>query len=102
MIMEVGLFRIDPSRAEEFEPFAEDIRRAFAGEIAGKHTFHMRPALEDPGRWSVLVSWDTVEDHRRFVASVEGVRQRDILARFILGETEVLHYRLDDVVEGIR
>ena len=102
MIVEVGLFRIEPSRSEEFAPIADDIRRAFGPHIPGLRSFHMASALEDPGRWTVLVAWDSVADHERFVASAEGRRQRDLLERFMIDEPEVFHVRLDDVREGLR
>jgi heme-degrading monooxygenase HmoA len=102
MIVEVGLFRIDPSRSAEFAPFADDIRRAFGPHISGLRSFHMASAVEDPGRWTVLVAWDSVADHERFVASEEGHRQRDVLERFMTDQPEVFHMRLDDVQEGLR
>jgi heme-degrading monooxygenase HmoA len=102
MIVEVGLFRIDPARGDEFAPHADGIRRAFEEDIPGKRSFHMASALEDPGRWAVLVAWDSVADHERFVASAEGRRQGELLQRFMVDEPEVFHVRLDDVREGLR
>ena len=102
MIVEVGLFRIDPARAPEFAPVAEDIRSAFGrGEIPGLHSFHMAPALEDQGRWVVLVAWDSVTDHESFVASTEGERQRVLLAQFMTEDPEVFHVSLSDLREGL-
>jgi heme-degrading monooxygenase HmoA len=96
MILEVGLFRIDPARAEEFAPVAERVRAAFArGGIRGLHSFRIGAALEDPGRWTVLVGWDSVLDHRQFVASAEGRRQRELLDRFMIEDPEVFHLELD-------
>lgn len=91
MIVEVGLFRIAPDRAEEFAPVAQDIRAAFARGIGGLRFFEMRSAIEDAGRWAVLAGWEAVEDHERFVASVEGERQRVLLGRFMVGDPEVFH-----------
>ena len=62
----------------------------------------MASSLEDPARWSVLVGWDAVADHERFVASEEGRRQRVLLDRFMAGPAEVIHVALDDVTEGLR
>lgn len=103
MIVEVGTFRIDRGRAEEFEPVAQDIRDAFErGGIPGLRSFHMAPAVEDVGRWAVLVGWDAIGDHERFVASAEGERQRELLARFMTEDAEVFHLVLDNVTEGLR
>jgi heme-degrading monooxygenase HmoA len=97
--VEVGLFRIDPARFDEFGPVAEDIRAAFArGDIPGLRAFHMAPALEDSGRWAVLVEWDSVLDHGLFVESPEGRRQRSLLADFMIEEAEVFHLSLDSVL----
>ncbi len=102
MIVEVGLFRIDAERAGEFAPVADDIRGAFArGGIPGLRSFQLAPALEDAGRWAVLVGWDSIDDHRRFVASPEGERQRGLLGEFITGDPEVFHLALDGVTAGL-
>jgi heme-degrading monooxygenase HmoA len=103
MIVEIGMFRIDPRRAAEFEPVADDIRGAFArGGIPGLRTFHMAPTVEDVGRWAVVVGWDSVGEHEQFVASVEGQRQAGLLARFMTEQPDVFHLSLDDVEEGLR
>ena len=103
MIIEVGLFRIDRERVDEFLPAADDIRTAFArGPIPGVHSFHMDSAVEDSGRWVVLAAWQSIGDHERFVASPEGARQRDLLSRFMIDEPEVFHLSLDAVTEGMR
>ena len=103
MIVEVGLFRIDPRRADEFAPVADDIRSAFAaGGIPGLRFFRMAHAVEDAGRWAVLVGWDSIDDHGRFVTSAEGARQGELLVRFMTEPPEVFHLDLDDVREGLR
>jgi heme-degrading monooxygenase HmoA len=103
MIVEVGLFRIDGERADEFAPVATGIRTAFArGGIGGLRFFHMAHAIEDVGRWAVLVGWDSTGDHERFVASDEGERQRAELGRFTTEQSEVFHLSLDGVTEGLR
>jgi heme-degrading monooxygenase HmoA len=103
VIVEVGLFRIDPVQLAEFAPVADDIRRAFAaGDIVGMRSFHMAPAIEDPGRWAVVVAWDSTESHEKFVASAEGMRQRLLLERFMTEAPEVLHYAFDGATEGLR
>lgn len=91
MIVEVGLFRIDPGRADEFAPIAQDIREAFARGVTGVRFFEIHAALEDPGRWAVLAGWEEVADHERFVASPEGERQRELLGRFMVDAPEVFH-----------
>jgi heme-degrading monooxygenase HmoA len=103
VIVELGLFRIDQARADEFEPVAADIRGAFArGGIRGLRSFHIASAVEDVGRWAVVVGWDSIDDHRRFVASAEGERQRALLGRFVTADPEVFHLSLDGVTEGLR
>lgn len=95
MIVEVGLFRIDAQRVTDFEPVAQDIRSAFTRGIDGLHFFHLRPSIEDPGRWAVLVGWESVDDHQRFVSSPEGDRQRELLEQFMLATPEVFHLSVD-------
>jgi heme-degrading monooxygenase HmoA len=103
MIVELGLFRIDPKRAGEFEAVAADIRAAFEqGGIPGLHSFHIASAVEDAGRWAVLVGWESIDDHRRFVASAEGDRQRELLEEYMTDDPEVFHLSLDGVTHGLR
>lgn len=103
MIVEVGLFRIDPGRTDEFAPVAADIRAAFEREeIAGLRSFHMAPAVEDPGRWAVLVAWTSIDAHRRFVESIEGRRQQGLLGSFMTGAPEVFHLELDELARGLQ
>ena len=86
-----------------FAPVADDVRAAFERRgIPGLRSFHMAPAAEDGGRWAVLVGWASIEDHRRFVVSDEGQRQRALLERFMTGDVEILHLSLDDVSQGLR
>jgi heme-degrading monooxygenase HmoA len=102
VIVEIGIFRIDGSRADAFAPITDDIRRAFASKpINGLRSFRMAPTVEDATRWSVLVSWDSLADHERFVASAEGRRQRLLLEGFMLGEPDVFHLELDAATEGV-
>ncbi len=103
MIVEVGLFRIDRELADTFAPVADDIRSAFArGGIPGLRFFRMAHAVEDVGRWTVLVGWDAMSDHQAFVDSDEGSRQGVLLGRFMTESPEVFHLSLDDVTEGLQ
>lgn len=103
MIVQVGLFRVDRGRTGEFASVAADIRGAFERRgIPGLRSFHLAHAVEDVGRWAVIVGWDSVADHDRFVASGEGERQRELLGQFMTETPEVLHLSLDDVTEGLR
>jgi heme-degrading monooxygenase HmoA len=103
VIVEVGLFRIDRGRTGEFAAVAADIRGAVErGGISGLRSFHLAHAVEDVGRWAVLVGWDSVVDHERFVGSDEGERQRGLLGQFMTEAPEVFHLSLDDVTEGLR
>ncbi|MCU1490995.1 MAG: Antibiotic biosynthesis monooxygenase [Acidimicrobiaceae bacterium] len=102
MIVEIGLFRVEPSSLDSFQPIAQDIRRAFAEQsIPGLGSFHMGPALEDPSRWTVIVAWQTLQDHRSFVASPEGQRQQKLLEPYMSETPEILHLSLPEVVGGL-
>jgi heme-degrading monooxygenase HmoA len=102
VIVEIGLFRIDPRRAGEFDPVAADIRSAFErGGIPGLRTFHRAHSVEDVGRLAVLVCWESVDDHRRFVSSTEEARQRELLEGFMTIDPDFFHLALDDVAQGL-
>jgi heme-degrading monooxygenase HmoA len=97
VIIEVGTFDIDPARTAEFELVANDVRHAFATHnIPGLRSFTLSRSIGRPARYAVLVRWDSVMDHRRFTESVEGVRQRMLLERHIVGRADIDHFPLDD------
>ena len=63
MILEHADIRIDPARAAEFE---EAILRGASTVIAhakGFRGYKVNRSIESPGRYLLMIYWDTLEDH---------------------------------------
>jgi heme-degrading monooxygenase HmoA len=63
MILEHADIRTDPARAAEFE---EAILRGASSVIAqarGFKGFKVNRSIESPGRYILMIYWDTLEDH---------------------------------------
>ena len=62
MILERAIFAIKPGHAEEFEAAFAKARPHIEG-ARGFRKLEMRPGIENPDDFLLLVWWDTVEDH---------------------------------------
>lgn len=63
MILEHADIRIDPARAEAFEA---DIVRGVTTVISqakGFQGYKVNRSIESPGRYILMIYWDTLEDH---------------------------------------
>ena len=99
MILEHADIRIDPSRAAEFE---EAIQRGASTVIArakGFRDFRVQRSIESPGRYILMIHWDTLEDHTvGFRQSPAFTEWRAIVGPFFLQPPMVEHF--DQVAQG--
>jgi heme-degrading monooxygenase HmoA len=76
MILEHADIRIDPARAAEFEAA---ILRGVTTVIApsrGFQGYKVNRSIESPGRYILMIYWDTLEDH------TVGFRESDAFAQW--------------------
>lgn len=62
MITEIAMLTIDPSRAEDFEAAMVKAVPVFR-EAEGCHGMALERVIEDPARYRLLVTWESVEHH---------------------------------------
>lgn len=62
MILEVAIFDIVPGQEAAFEAGVGRCRPLFA-RAKGCHAMSLRRVIEVPGRYQLLVEWDSLEDH---------------------------------------
>jgi heme-degrading monooxygenase HmoA len=95
MILEHADIRIDPARAAEFE---EAILRGASSVIAqarGFKGFKVNRSIESPGRYILMIYWDTLEDHTvGFRQSPAFAEWRSIVGPFFLQPPVVEHLEL--------
>ena len=95
MILEHADIRIDPSQASAFE---EAILRGVNTVIAhakGFKGFKVNRSLESPGRYLLMIYWDTLEDHTvGFRGSAAFAQWRAIVGPFFAKPPVVEHLEL--------
>jgi heme-degrading monooxygenase HmoA len=95
MILEHADIRIDPARAAEFE---EAILRGASSVIAqarGFKGFKVNRSIESPGRYILMIYWDTLENHTvGFRQSPAFAEWRTIVGPFFVQPPVVEHLEL--------
>jgi heme-degrading monooxygenase HmoA len=95
MILEHADIRIDPARAAEFE---EAILRGASTVIAhakGFRGYKVNRSMESPGRYILMIYWDTLEDHTiGFRGSDAFAQWRAIVGPFFAQPPVVEHLEL--------
>ncbi len=95
MILEHADIRIDPSQASAFE---EAILRGVNTVIAharGFKGFKVNRSIESPGRYLLMIYWDTLEDHTvGFRGSAAFAQWRAIVGPFFAQPPVVEHLEL--------
>jgi heme-degrading monooxygenase HmoA len=62
MILEVAMLQIDPEREAEFESAFRQAAPIIAS-MKGCVSYELQHCLEVPGKYALLVRWETLEDH---------------------------------------
>lgn len=76
MILEHADLRIDPARATDFETAIEHGASTVIAQAHGFRGYQVHRSQETPGRYVLLIEWDTLEDH------TVGFRQSEAFARW--------------------
>ena len=62
MITEIAMLTIDPARATDFEAAVAQAAPQFRS-APGCRTMALERVIEDPGRYRLVVQWETLEAH---------------------------------------
>ena len=90
--MELARLDVGPEQAEAFEAAFEEARALLAA-APGHQRHELRRCLERPGRYLLLVWWDTLESHTEgFRGSADYARWKALLHHFYDPFPEVEHY----------
>jgi heme-degrading monooxygenase HmoA len=94
MILEVATLNVKPGQEREFEAAFAKAQAIIAG-TSGYVSHQLQVCIEDPGRYLLLVNWETLEDHTvGFRQSTQYQQWRQLLHHFYDPFPEVLHYRV--------
>ena len=95
MILEVADIRVDPARAPEFEVAIVHGVQTVIAAARGYRGYKVNRSEESPGRYLLMVFWDTLEDHTvHFRGSDAFAAWRAIVGPFFAGPPVVEHFTL--------
>lgn len=95
MILEHADIRIDPSRSAAFEEAIQRGLKTVIGQAKGFIGSEVRRSIESPGRYLLLIRWETLENHTvDFRGSDAFAQWRAIVGPFFAQPPVVEHLEL--------
>ncbi|MFM2057094.1 MAG: hypothetical protein RLY71_1479 [Pseudomonadota bacterium] len=95
MILEVADIRIEPSRQVDFEQAVHHGIQTVIAKSNGFQGYQVRHSVESPGRYLLLLEWETLEDHTvGFRGSAAYSQWRNIVADFFIQPPFVEHFEI--------
>ena len=95
MILEHADIRIDPARAADFEAAILHGVQTVISQAKGFKGFKVNRSIESPGRYLLMIYWDTMEDHTvGFRGSDSFTQWRAIVGPFFVQSPVVEHLEL--------
>lgn len=92
MVLEHALLDIDPARAAEYEAAFQKALPLISA-TPGFLELTLRPCMERPGRYLLLVQWETLENHTQdFRGSARYQQWKALLHGFYEPFPEVTHF----------
>jgi quinol monooxygenase YgiN len=99
-VLEIGILPIKPEKTDRIEQLGREIadyRSRPENRPVGWHSFRLHRAIEDPNRFVLHLTWDSVADHKRSSESEWGKKVAATLGECLASDATVHHYQL---VEG--
>lgn len=94
MVLELAILDVKPGQEEDFEK-AFCSAQSIISSMKGYQSHQLQQCMEKPGRYVLLVNWDTLEDHTEgFRGSPEYQEWRRLLHHFYDPFPEVEHYSM--------
>ncbi|RZM07742.1 MAG: antibiotic biosynthesis monooxygenase [Sphingomonas sp.] len=91
MITEIAHLTIDPARTNAFEAAVAGCAELFRA-APGCRAMRLEREIEHPGRYRLVIGWDTVEDHTvTFRGSDAFARWRAAAGPFFVAAPDVVH-----------
>lgn len=93
MILEVADLRIDPAKKAEFEIAIEQGVRDVVSKSPGFMSFKIQRGIENPGRYLLMIQWDSLENHMvGFRESPAFAQWRAIVGPFFVAPVAMEHF----------
>ena len=91
MVLEIAIIEVTPGSEAAFEEAYAQVRDEVAGS-PGARWMRMTRGVESPGRFVLLVEWDSVAAHEAFRAGDGFRRWRAAIGPYFAGPPQVEHY----------
>jgi quinol monooxygenase YgiN len=99
-VLTLGICPVRPEKVDSFERLGRELaerRRKPDSQPSGWHSLRIYRAVEDPSRFLIHGTWDSVDAHMRSVGSNQGQEVTEVLSSCLASDEIVYHYEL---VEG--
>jgi quinol monooxygenase YgiN len=93
MILERAEIPIKPGAEQHFHSAMLEGRRILAG-AAGCHAVKVGRGVENPGRFLLLLEWDSVAAHKAFTQTQEFGRFKALVGQYFAGPSSMEHFEL--------
>jgi heme-degrading monooxygenase HmoA len=91
VILEIATIRVKAGQDGQFETAFREASRVIAA-AKGYRSHELVRSIENPGKYTLLVRWDSVEAHMEvFRKSADFQKWRDLIGPFFAGTPEVEH-----------
>jgi heme-degrading monooxygenase HmoA len=94
MVLELAILTVRSEEQAKFEAAFTEARKIIAS-MAGFRSHQLQRCVETPGRYALLVQWDTIEHHMiGFRGSPKFQQWRALLGPYFAAPPEMEHYEL--------
>jgi quinol monooxygenase YgiN len=100
MIIELAKFQVKPDQIPAFVSAAQVGQRIFS-EASGCISMELRPCIEQPTNFTMVVLWNKLEDHTEVFRNSKAVQEwRAAIGPFLVQPGEILNFGLPAVRAG--
>lgn len=90
MVREIAVLNVQSGRGAEFEEAYNGVASVLE-EAEGSHGATLHRGVEDPDTYTLIVAWDSVDDHVALTGRPEFERFSAAIGEYLAGQPEVRH-----------
>ncbi|WP_433277711.1 antibiotic biosynthesis monooxygenase family protein [Pseudonocardia xinjiangensis] len=84
VVLEIADFAVLPGTGDDFASAVRE-GNALVADVRGFHSARLGRCVETPGRFVLMVEWESLEAHTAFRESEKFVRRRELIGPFLAG-----------------
>lgn len=94
MILERAEISVREGKEEAFASVMKDRGCAILAAAEGCHSVRIGRGVENPGKFILLLEWDTVDDHIALTKTAEFEEFKQLVGRYFSGPSSMEHFDL--------